>query len=125
MKQHLLHQGMRFVLVGGMNTAFSYLVYAACIFLGAGYLLASAVSMAGGILFSYRTTRRLVFGGDGSLLRFTACYLAIYCVTVAQLHLLDSLGIDPYLSGLIAAPVSALASFTLLRLLVFRHPRAG
>jgi len=125
MKWHSLHQWIRFVLVGGLNTAFSYAIYAACIFLGLGYVLASAASMAGGILFSYRTTRRLVFDSGGSLARFTACYLAIYCLTVAQLHLLDSFGVDPYLSGLIAAPVSALASFTLLRLVVFRNPRAG
>ena len=126
MKPRLLHQGVRFVLVGGLNTAFSYVVYAACIFLGAGYALASAASMAGGILFSYKTTGRLVFAdaGQGSLPRFAACYLAVYCNTVLLLHGLDSLGVDPYLSGLIVALPGALLSFTLLRLFVFR-PQAG
>lgn len=127
MKWHSLHQGIRFVLVGGLNTAFSYVVYAACIFIGAGYALASAASMAGGIVFSHMTTGRLVFAGAsrGSLLRFAACYLAVYAFTLALLMLLDSLGVDPYLSGLIVAAPGALVSFVLLKLVVFRAQGAG
>jgi putative flippase GtrA len=118
----VLHQGMRFVLVGGVNTAFSYVVYAACIFMGAGYALASAASMAGGIVFSYKTTSRLVFLGANrsSLLRFAVCYLAVYGFTVLLLGILDSSGIDPYVSGLIVAVPGAMLSFALLKLFVFR-----
>jgi putative flippase GtrA len=122
MKWRSLHQGIRFVLVGGLNTAFSYVVYAACIFIGGGYVLASAASMAGGILFSHMTTGRLVFAGasPGSLARFAACYLLVYGFNLLLLYSLDRLGVDPYLSGLIVALPGALLSFVLLKLVVFR-----
>ena len=117
-----LHQGIRFVLVGGMNTAFSYVVYAACIFTGAGYVLASAASMVVGIAFSHMTTGRLVFAGAsrGSLARFAVCYLLVYGFNLLMLHTLDRFGVDPYLSGLIVAVPGALLSFALLKLVVFR-----
>lgn len=117
-----LPQGIRFVFVGGLNTAFSYVVYAACIFVGAGYALASAASMGVGIVFSHMTTGRLVFAGTsrGSLVRFAACYLLVYAFTLGLLYMLDRLGVDPHLSGLIVALPGALASFVLLKLVVFR-----
>jgi putative flippase GtrA len=119
-------EGVRFVLVGGVNTAFSYAIYAAFIFIGAGYALASAASMAGGILFSYKTTRSLVFLGAnrGSLLRFVACYALVYAFAVLLLEVLGSFGVDPYVSGLIVAVPGAVLSFSLMKLFVFR-PQGG
>jgi putative flippase GtrA len=113
---------MRYVLVGAINTAFSYGLYAACIFAGAGYSVASAVSMIGGILFSHQTTGSLVFrsAGRGTLWKFAACYLVVYAFTLALLAAMDAAGIDAYLAGLLAAAPAALLSFTLLKLLVFR-----
>ena len=118
---------MRFVLVGGVNTAFSYALYAACIFAGAGYAAACAASMLGGILFSYQTTGRLVFrdATRASLGRFAGCYLVVYAFSVAFLKAMDALGVDPYLSGLVVAMPAAVLSFTLLKLLVFRVRRSG
>lgn len=121
----LWREWIRFVLVGGMNTAFSYGVYAACIYAGAGYALASAVSMTTGILFSYQTTGGLVFRAAGaSLLRFIACYAVVYVFSVILLAQMDSLGIDPYLSGILVAVPAAALSYLLLKLFVFR-PRQG
>lgn len=126
MNWRTLPQALRFVLVGGVNTAFSYVVYAACIFMGAGYALASAASMAIGIVFSHMTNGRLVFSGTsrGSLARFAASYLLVYGFTLLLLHALDRLGVDPYLSGLIVALPGAVVSFVLLKLLVFRGGHA-
>lgn len=120
----LLHQWIRFVLVGGVNTAFSYGIFAACIFSGAGYAIASAASMIAGILFSYRTTGGLVFrnAAGGSLLRFTACYAVVYAFSVMLLEQMDSLGINPYVSGIGVAIPAALLSFVLLKMLAFRKP---
>jgi len=126
-RRGLLRQGVRFVLTGALNTGFSYCIYAACIFAGAGYALASAASLAGGIVFSYRTTSYLVFRqpNGGSLPRYIACYAAVYGFNVLLLKVLDSLGIDPYLCGLIAAVPTAVLSFALLKLLVFRTQGSG
>lgn len=113
---------MRFVLVGGVNTAFSYGVYAACIYAGAGYAAASAVSMIAGILWSYRTTGGLVFRATGgSLARFAACYGIVYLFSVALLAVMDAFGINAYLSGLLVAAPAAALSYALLKLLVFNR----
>jgi putative flippase GtrA len=121
-RRRLLRQGVRFVLTGAINTGFSYCIYAACIFAGAGYALASAASLVGGILFSYKTMSRLVFhpSSDGSLQRYIACYGLVYGFNLLLLKTLDSFGIDPYVCGLIAAVPTAVISFVLLKLLVFR-----
>lgn len=118
----LLHQAIRFLLTGAVNTAFSYAVYAACIFAGAGYALASAASMTGGILFSYQTASSLVFRGPHrrSLARYALCYLAVYGFSLVLLWTMDAFGIDPYLAGLVVAVPSAILSFALLKLFVFR-----
>ena len=41
---------MRFVLVGVLNTAFSYLIYALLLFIGLGYQLANLSALVIGIL---------------------------------------------------------------------------
>jgi putative flippase GtrA len=122
-RRNLRDQGVRFVLTGGVNTTFSYAVYAACIFAGAGYALASAASIVGGILFSYQTASSLVFRGATrrSLPRYVLCYLLVYGVSVLLLATMDAFGVDPYVSGLIVALPAALLSFTLLKLFVFRY----
>jgi putative flippase GtrA len=118
----LLAEWLRFVLVGGINTAFSYGVYAAGIYAGAGYALASAASMIAGVLFSYLTTGGLVFRRAGaSLPRFVACYIVVYLFSVALLAQMDSVGIDPYLSGILVAMPAAVLSYLLLKLLVFKR----
>lgn len=115
---------MRFVAVGGLNTAVGYGLYALCIWLGAGYFVAAVVSMAGGILFNYRTTGALVFARrSGSLARFAGCYALVLAFSVTLLEFLDLWGVNPYLSGLIVAFPAALLSFVLLRTYVFRIAR--
>ena len=46
----MLQQALRFLVTGGINTAFGYAIYAACIFLGAGYAVASGVSIVNGLI---------------------------------------------------------------------------
>jgi putative flippase GtrA len=115
-------QATRFLFTGAVNTAFGYGIYAACIYLGAGYAIASAASIVCGILFSYQTTSALVFGRGyrGSLARYIGSYAVVYLFSVLFLATLDQFGINPYLAGILAAPPCAVLSFTLLKLFVFR-----
>ena len=118
----MVQQALRFLVTGGINTAFGYGVYAACIFLGAGYALASGTSIVCGVLFSYKTMSALVFGrgARGSLVRYIGSYGVVYAFSLLILKAMDELGINAYLAGLLAAPPSALLSFALLKLFVFR-----
>jgi putative flippase GtrA len=115
-------QATRFLFTGGVNTAFSYGIYAACIYLGTGYAIASGISIVCGILFSYKTTSALVFGRGyrGSLARYIASYAVVYLFSVLLLKTLDEFGINPYLAGVLAAPPCAVLSFAMLKLFVFR-----
>ena len=118
----MLHQATRFLFTGGVNTAFSYGIYAACIYLGAGYAIASGVSIVCGILFSYQTTSAVVFGRGyrGSLARYIGSYAIVYLFSVLILKTMDEYGINAYLAGVLAAPPCAVLSFALLKLFVFR-----
>ena len=115
---------LRFIVVGGINTAFGYGCYAACLFVGMGYPIASAISMIAGVLFNYGTTRGLVFRSrGGSLGRFISCYAVVYVFSVALLAQLDAWHVNLYLAGLLVGLPAAVLSYVLLKTLVFRQPR--
>ena len=127
MLKKMLQQAMRFVGTGGINTAFSYGIYALCIFLGAGYAIASGVSIVCGVLFSYKTTSAVVFGRgySGSLVRYIGSYVIVYLFSVLILKTMDEFGINAYLAGVLAAPPCAVLSFAVLKLFVFRAGHHG
>lgn len=118
----MLQQALRFLVTGGINTAFGYAIYAACIFLGAGYAVASGVTIVCGVLFSFKTTSAVVFGRGytGSLVRYIGSYVIVYLFSLLILRTLDEFGVNAYLAGILAAPPCAVLSFTLLKLFVFR-----
>lgn len=118
---------MRFVVTGGINTTFGYGIYAACIYLGTGYAIASGVSIVCGVLFSYKTTGAMVFGRGyrGSLARYIGSYAIVYAFSVLILKTMDALGINAYLAGVLAALPCAVLSFALLKLFVFRAGHHG
>src|SRR5258708_38627722 len=118
----MLQQAMRFVVTGGINTAFGYGIYAACIYLGAGYAIASGASVVCGILFSYKTTSAVVFGRGyrGSLARFIGWYVVVCLVSVLILNAIDAFGVHPSLARVPAAPPGSVRSLPLRKL--FRRP---
>ena len=118
----MLQQALRFLVTGGINTAFGYAIYAACIYLGAGYAVATGAAIVCGVLFSYKTTSAVVFGRGyhGSLVRYIGSYVIVYLFSVLILRTLDQYGVNAYLAGILAAPPCAVLSFTLLKLFVFR-----
>jgi putative flippase GtrA len=56
-KTHII----RFVVVGLLNTGFSYLIYAALLHVGLGYQTANLMALVIGVLFSFKTQGRLAF----------------------------------------------------------------
>ncbi|WP_170848501.1 GtrA family protein [Devosia sp. YR412] len=118
-------RGVRFILVGILNSAFGYAVYSACIYLGLGYFGASTTAMLLGIMFNYRTIGTLVFKRQAApFWRFAVSYLLVLGFTVLLLEASGRLGIDPYLAGLLAAVPSAGVSYFLQRQFVFTKLRS-
>jgi putative flippase GtrA len=114
---------VRFLLVGGLNTAFGYGVYALTLFLGAHYAVAATLSTVLGVLFNFFTTGTLVFGqrDPSRLHRFVAVYVVTWAVGILALKAARALEIDLYLAGFVLLLPSAGLSFLLLRTFVFRE----
>ena len=114
-------QFIRFLIVGGLNTAFSYAVYAALLSAGLGYVWANFVSLVLGILVSFGTQGHFVFGNrDGRrIVRFAACWGLIWVVNVLLITGLIRLGLNAYWSGALTLVPIALMSYAIQKLLVF------
>jgi len=113
----------RFVLVGILNTGFSYLIYAVMLFVGMEYQLANLIAMLTGILFSFKTQGRFVFfNTDNRLLgKFVISWIAIYLGNISLIGWLISFGLDAYGAGAMALPFSVVLSYLTQRYFVFRR----
>jgi len=117
----LSNRFLRYLVVGGINTAFGYGVFAALVLVGVHYAIAAATSTVAGVLFNFQTYGRLVFGrADRRLLfRFVLVYGLNYVIGVSLLRLGRELGIHVLVtSAVLILPMSGLA-FLLNKLLVF------
>ncbi|WP_441276817.1 GtrA family protein [Tardiphaga sp. 172_B4_N1_3] len=121
-------QFARFLIVGLLNTAFGYLVYAAGIFAGLAPELALFVTVVIAVGFNYMTTGRLVFRGNGggkNFLKFALAYLVIYGFNVLLLRTVLAWGIHPLVAQALVLPPVVIGTFLVLKLFVFRSsPRA-
>jgi putative flippase GtrA len=117
------HRFLRFLVVGGMNTAFGYACFAALVWAGLHYTLALLLATIAGVLFNFKTTGALVFGSSDTRLlwRFIAVYAVVYTANLAALALLQAAGIHALTAqALLVLPI-AVASYLLNRHFVFPH----
>lgn len=120
---HIPEQLIRFLIIGSVNTAFSYGIYAFFIFLGLHYTLAVLLSTIIGICFSFKTLGTLVFDNSDNMLifKFFAVYGLCYFINIGILRLLsNSIVPNLYAAGLITCFIVALISFCLNKWVVFR-----
>ncbi len=112
---------IRFLLVGALNTAFGYSLYALFIYCGLHYSLAVLLSTVIGVMFNFKTIALLVFKNRNNSLifRFTAVYVFTYFLNVALLRVLKQLHFNMYLAGLLLLLPIAFITFLLHHSLVF------
>lgn len=113
---------IKFLIVGGLNTAFGYLIFALFIWLGVHYSLASFLSTILGIIFNFFTTGRLVFKNkDNSLIfRFFAVYGISYLINITFIWLITLSGYqNMYIIGLALIIPCAVISYVLMKVFVF------
>lgn len=115
-------QFLRFLAVGGINTAFSYGVFAFALYIGFHYALASLTSIVLGILFSFFMQGRLVFNSTNPrlLVRFFAVSGILYLVHTGLLKAASYFSINLYLAGAVLTLPLSLISYVLNKYLVFR-----
>ena len=116
---------MRFLLVGALNTSFSYLVYAVLISLGLNFALSNLGAVALGIIFSFKTQGALVFNNTGYhlLLKYTTFWLVIYLCNIGLIKILLGLRLNAYFAGALALPPIVLLSFLLQKHVIFRSKK--
>jgi len=116
-------RAIRFLVVGVLNTSFSYLIYAGFLYIGLGYQLANFLSLVVGILFSFKTQGRLVFNNpDNRLLgRFVLSWLVIYVCVIVFIGRIIALGLDAYTAGALSLPLSVGLSYLTQKYFVFRQ----
>ena len=115
----------RFVVVGIVNTAFSYGAYCFFLFLGAPYAIASLFALVLGIIWSFVTSGRLVFRQSlhGRFWRYVVVWALIYFVYIALIWVCTQFGLNAYLGGALAIMVTAPTAFMLQKALVFAEFR--
>jgi putative flippase GtrA len=113
----------RFLIVGGVNTAFSYGVYALLVFVGVNYAAASLAALIAAVLFGFKTTGTLVFGNSENrrLGRFVVCWVAIYFVNVTIIGKMIDFGFDRFMAGALPIPAIAPLSYALQKVFVFHR----
>jgi len=111
----------RFLLVGIVNTAFSYLVYASMLFIGFNYAISNLIALITGILFSFRAQGHFVFRNSNNKLlgRFIICWAGIYIVNVLLIRLGLGFGLDAYISGALSMPPVAVLAYLAQKRFVF------
>ena len=121
MRKFVNLQFVRFLAVGVLNTAFSYSLYAGMVWLGLGYVAANLMATVMGILFSFRTQGRLVFGNrdERRIFRFAACWAGIWVVNILLIAGFVKLGFNNYAAGALALVPVTLASYFIQKRIVF------
>ncbi len=121
----VIGQLLRFGIVGLINTAVSYAIFAVLIVINTGPLMALIGTTVLSLAFNYQTSRRLVFRirTQGQIPRFLAVYAVVVGVNWMGLRTLASFGI-PELAGqaMMVLPI-ALISFAGQSMFVFGSNR--
>jgi acetyltransferase-like isoleucine patch superfamily enzyme len=111
----------KYAIIGTGNTAFSYSIYAAGIYIGLNYKTASLVGLLIGILFSFKTQGIFVFkNSDNNLIfKFIANWIILYLCMILFIKAFIDLGFSQYLAGIISLVPSTLLSFLSQKYFVF------
>lgn len=114
-----------FVLVGIVNTAFGYGMFAALYAVTGLHRLAIVLATIAGVVFNFFTTGRLVFRNTAlrRLVPFALGYCVVLVVNIVLVDAANSIGISPFLGQALSLPVTVCLAFVINDRLVFE--RAG
>ena len=116
-------QFFRFLIVGVLNTAFSYSAYVGLLYVDMDYRIASLLALVLGILFSFTTQGTVVFQNASwsTFFKFVIAWMVIYGFNILVITLLMRLSLSAYVAGAVATLPVTVVSFFVLKLVVFGH----
>jgi putative flippase GtrA len=114
---------IKFLIVGGINTLFGYLMFALFIFLGFHFTLAAFLATIAGIIFNFNTTGKLVFNNRDNrlILKFVAVYAIIYLINILFLKVFDIYHVNMLIAGAVLILPMAMIAFALNKHFVFNR----
>jgi putative flippase GtrA len=124
LKKHIpLKVFMRFLLVGGLNTAVGYGIFAALTLTGFGPESSLLVATVIGVIFNFFTTGRLVFSDRHAkrFSRYVLVYLCVYLLNVGALRMLLLVGVGSLIGQLLVLPLNVVVTFLAMRTFVFQE----
>ena len=111
----------RFLLVGALNTSFSYSIYSIFLYLDFYFIIASLISLTSGIIFSFITSSKLIFRVKGHFLKYLLFWIVLYGFNIFTISLFIGYGFNAYQAGFIALPIITAISYILQKWVVFRQ----
>lgn len=120
-------QFIRYVIVGIGNTAFGYGAYAALLFVGFEYRVASLLALVLGIAFSFTTQGNVVFRNATrvTLVKFVVAWVLLYLFNISLIALLLRSSLSAYLAGAVATVPVTFISYFVLKFAVFGRGKAN
>lgn len=112
----------RFIIVGIVNTAFGYALFALLIYLKFHYSIAVLISTILGVLFNFKTIGEIVFNNKSNrlILKFCMVYFITYWLNVFIIFIFKKvISENLYLVGFLALIPVALITFFLNKYFVF------
>ncbi|MGZ8161818.1 MAG: GtrA family protein [Methylobacter sp.] len=116
---------LRYLFIGGINTLFSYSVYALGLYFGLNYQLANLLALILGIISGFILQGRIVFkNADKRLfLQFLFFWLILYSFNILFIGVIINFGFNAYEAGAIALMPMVLISFVIQKAIIFRLRR--
>ena len=114
-------QIVRFILIGGVNTGFSYFVYVLFLFFGLQFSIANLIALISGVLFSFLTSSKLIFQVRGNFLKYLLFWIVLYGFNIFTISVFIGYGFNAYQAGFIALPIIIAISYILQKWVVFRQ----
>ena len=120
----LSEQFILFLVMGGINTLFYYVLYSFLIYIGLYYATAVVIGTVCGVLFNFQTFGRVVFKNIRLCLlgRFICVYTVVCAVNIAGFRLLELVGLmNKYIAGAVLILPGALLGYVLNKMFVFNQ----
>lgn len=116
------YEFFRFLITGGVNTLFYYLLFSLFLYLGFDYRLAVLLATVVGVVFSFISFSKYVFNNNNKILivRFIANYAVVYFLNIYLIGVFHKeWGVNLYWSGFAAMIPSVLLTYVFNKYFVF------
>ena len=114
-------QGLLYIVIGVINTAFGYSLFAGLTYLHIPYRLALLIATVIGVTFNFFTYGKLVFNNTKKqlIVKFFVGYAILYFLNIGFLDILLKFIPNTYIAQLICIPLMAFLSYWINKTFVF------